>query len=442
MVAESLGRTGVETAPLTLFTKAAFAGLIVAGVVWVVFAAQDTISRVVIIYLAFLSIPVGGLYHVVVSFTEMVYLVLRGDLAVAVGMVEFVLPVLAGNTVGGIALVTVVNYFQTTESRLESARFEGATRQLSIREWLFGGFAGRAYVPLIDTTAEPGLAVDREGSYSVVVPISNPRTESHVVELGCRLASEHEGATVHAVHVVQTPGRASAGYAGSRRQRIVQESEDLLAPFRETAAEYGVGFETSTVVSHRSFEEIFDVARRKRADLVVMGWSDDRLWGAARSDRSLSDLTRQLPTDFLVLKDRGLDFSRLLVSTKGGRHCDLSARVAATLRAVTGADLSLLHVVDDPSDRAAGERFLADWAVDHDLGDAELIVDDSGDVEAAIAREAADATMVIIGATERGLLGRLVSDSLHLDVVDDVDCSVLLVERRGPGLLDGLLGRR
>ena len=437
--ATSLAEKGVATPWWSLFSKAAFAGLIVAGVVWVEYAARDTISRLVVIYLAFLSIPLGGLYHSVVSFTEMGYLVLRGDLVLMTGLIEFVLPVLLGNTVGGVVLVTLVNYFQTTETRLESARFEGTTRQLSIREWLFGGFVGRSYVPLIDTV-EP--TVENGDHHRVIVPIANPRTETHLVELACMLARGHDEATVHVVHIVQKPDRGIQGYGGSNSRRIIGESEQLLDPLQETAANYDVGFETSTVVSHRSFEEIFDIVRRKDADTVVMGWSEDRLWTAARSDRSLSDLTRRLPSDFLVLKDRGLDTSRVLLPTDGGPNCELSVSVARTLQTAFGASVELLHVVDGPEERDAGERFLADWAVEQDLAEAEMTVDDSGDVEAAIENAAMDASLVIMGATERGLLSRLIADSLHMDVVDEVDLSVLLTERKGGGVVERLFGRR
>ncbi|MFC7155157.1 formate/nitrite transporter family protein [Halomarina halobia] len=425
-VAAELSQKGVETGWWSLFTKAAFAGLIVAGVVWVEYAARDTISRLVVVYLAFLSIPLGGLFHSVVSFTEMTYLVLLGELTVGVGMTEFVIPVLLGNTVGGVVLVTVVNYFQTTETRLRSARFEGAKRQLSVREWLFGGLVGRSYVPLIDTTEE--LPPD-EDTYRVLVPISNPRTESHLTDLACTLAGEREDAVVHAVHIVQVPERAAGRYGAAQRERIVSESDDLLESVRERAETYGVDCETSTVVTHRSFEEIFTLADRKRADLVVMGWDDDRLWAAGRAERPLSELTNQLPCDFLVLKDRGQDASRVLLPTDGDDNSDLAAEVARGLHATVGSEITLLHVVDGPDEREAGERFLADWATEHDLDDAALAVDDSGDVEGAIAREAADHTLLLIGATDRGLLSRLLTDSLHFDVVNDTNRSVLLVER-------------
>ncbi|WP_340102214.1 formate/nitrite transporter family protein [Salinibaculum salinum] len=434
--AADIATKGIETGSTVLFVKAAFAGLIVAGVVWVSFAARDTISRLVVVYLAFLSIPIGGLFHVVVSYTEMVYLVLLGELSVIVGMTEFVIPVLLGNTAGGVVLVTVVNYFQTTEERLESARFEGANRRLSNREWVLGSRVGRSYVPLIDTS-EPATQAE-DGPFRIVVPITNPRTEARLVEFACTLASNRDEAIVDVVHIVQMPQQSSQGYGVRQSRRIIGESEELMADMRGIADEYGVQCETSTVLSHRSFEEIFTVSKRKGADLVVMEWGEDGVWKAARADRPLDDLTRQLPCDFLVLKDRDLDTSRVLLPVVGDKSDDMSADVARALREINGAEVTLMHVVDGPEKREQGEKFLADWAADNGLEDAIRLVDDTGNVEAAIEQEAQEHTLVLLGASERGLLSRLARDALYLDVINDLESSVVLAE---PATRRGLLGR-
>jgi len=255
-----------------------------------------------------------------------------------------------------------------------------------------------------------------------------PRTERQLISLASALAAERDG-VVHAVHIVQVPDQTPLDRGAEQIDRIDAESAKLLEQAREHAEERGATIETTTIVSHRSFEEVFDAARQYDADQVVMGWGADRPWATGRAEQPLDELAHDLPCDFLVLKDRGYDPSRILLPTAGGPDSELSAEIARTLRSTTGASIDLLHVVDDESEREAGEAFLTEWAADHDIGDAVLTVDTSGDVESAIAREAADETLVIIGATERGLLSRLVRGSLVFDVVDDLECSVLLAER-------------
>jgi formate-nitrite transporter family protein len=150
--ATEIGREGIETSWWTLFFKAIFAGWIVAGVVWLDHAARDSVTRFLLIYLAFFSISALGLYHVVVTAADAMYLIFTGGAAIGPSVIDFWLPVLFGNTIGGVVLVALVNYAQTGERRVPYPG-EGAT-PLSAREWLLGGRAGRSHVPIAKETSE------------------------------------------------------------------------------------------------------------------------------------------------------------------------------------------------------------------------------------------------------------------------------------------------
>jgi nucleotide-binding universal stress UspA family protein len=277
----------------------------------------------------------------------------------------------------------------------------------------------------------PNAAVDAAnvaqpdgGEFRVMVPLANPESETDLVTLAGAIARQRNG-TVVATHIVTVPDQTSLEYGAEHVDELDADSAELLERAREDAERLGVPVETNTVLSHRGFEEVFDAAKTYNADLVVMGWGPAH-GSPGRAEGAVDDLTQDVPCDFLVLKDRGFDPERILVPTAGGPDSDLSARVALLLREQYGSEVTLLNVADD---EAEGRAFLESWAAERGLEDATLRVE-TGDVEDAIARAADEASMLVVGATERGLLRRLVTGSLVMDVVEDVDCSVLLAERR------------
>jgi len=275
-------------------------------------------------------------------------------------------------------------------------------------------------VEAADTVAPTG----NEGP-TVMVALANPRTESALITLAGALA-EHEGGRVLATHIVTVPDQTALETAAENRARIDASSEELLSAAMTDAEAFDVPIETRTILSHRGIEEVFDAARTHDADTVVMGYGGAQFAGG-RAEGVLDELTHDLPCDFLVLDGHELALSDVLVPTAGGPSSDLSAEVARTLRDTVGVDVSLLHVVE-PEDEDAGREFLRDWADGHGLTDADLHIE-TGDVGATIGDVGADYSLVIVGATERGLLSRVVRGSLAFDAIEALDTPVLLTER-------------
>lgn len=138
---------GLELAWWDVFFRSLFAGWLVAGVVWLGNAARDTIARLLLIYIVFYTIAVTEFFHVITAACDVFYFVFVGAGGAHV-FYEFWLPVLLGNTVGGVFLVGLVNFAQTEQRRFPEVRV------LSMRELLFSWEGGQSNTSVDSSTEE------------------------------------------------------------------------------------------------------------------------------------------------------------------------------------------------------------------------------------------------------------------------------------------------
>jgi formate-nitrite transporter family protein len=104
------GRKAVEHGFWTSVVKAIFAGWLVALMVWMLPAAQ-TAHVAVIVVMSYL-IALAEFLHIIAGASEVFYLAFSGELAWGATVTRFLAPVLLGNVIGGVTLVSALNHAQ------------------------------------------------------------------------------------------------------------------------------------------------------------------------------------------------------------------------------------------------------------------------------------------------------------------------------------------
>jgi formate/nitrite transporter FocA (FNT family) len=105
-----IGQEAIRHSFLDDVIKGVAGGWLVALMVWLLPASEA--SRFWTIVFTSYLIGIGGLSHIIAGSVETMYLVAAGQATFTQYLTQFMLPVLLGNTIGGVALVTALNHAQ------------------------------------------------------------------------------------------------------------------------------------------------------------------------------------------------------------------------------------------------------------------------------------------------------------------------------------------
>jgi formate-nitrite transporter family protein len=111
-----VARDALKGGPLVVFYKAIWAGWLIALMAWLLASTRSTTAQIILIALATAPIAALGFRHSIAGATEVFYLVSAGHIGIAQAFLGFELPALAGNIIGGVVLVAMVNHGQTGSS--------------------------------------------------------------------------------------------------------------------------------------------------------------------------------------------------------------------------------------------------------------------------------------------------------------------------------------
>ncbi|MGI8670361.1 MAG: formate/nitrite transporter family protein [Aridibacter sp.] len=111
-----IGREAAEGTWGVIFLRAVFAGWLIALMVWLLPAAES--SKVLVIIIMTYLVAIGGYAHIIAGSVEVFFAVMTtSEIGWSAYLLDWMLPTLLGNIVGGVSLVAVLAHAQVVNQK-------------------------------------------------------------------------------------------------------------------------------------------------------------------------------------------------------------------------------------------------------------------------------------------------------------------------------------
>ncbi len=321
--------------------------------------------------------------------------------------------------------------------------------------WYFGYAASRAIKPSLvgDAIAARKRTPAPNERYRIVIPVANPDTEQHLIELGGIIGSEYGEAEIVAVSVLEVPHQTSLEQGIQYEDERIERQKVLLQNARATAEEAGIGLRTRSIVSHSVSSAILNVLKEERAQHLVLGWSGKRKAYQHILGSNIDNIANEARCEFSLVKAGGQPVKDIVVMIGTGPNTILAVKRGRELLQNAGehASLTLLTVQSpqddehtDPAEVGRGliQSVAREAGLDASMYTPEVVI--SGNVREALLQAAGKYDTICIGATRSTAVRQALFGSIPEEIGAQAEGTVIIArghEYKPRTVTEGLIER-
>lgn len=307
--------------------------------------------------------------------------------------------------------------------------------------WYFGYAATRAIKPSLvgDAIAAQARAPAPDERYRIVVPVANPQTEQHLIQIGGAIGKNYGEAEIVAVSVLEVPQQTSLEQGIKFEDERVRRQQDLLNSARNTAEQAGLGLRTRSIVAHSVSTAVLNVLQEERAQHLVLGWSGSRKRYQFILGSNIDHIVDEARCEISLVKPGTAPVKDIVVLVGTGPYTTLAIERGRDLLVSNneGASLTLLTVQSPSTDQrvdpeTAGRGLINSMAhesgLETDRYKSKVIVSDN--VRESLLQSVENYDTVCIGATRSTAIRQVLFGSIPEEIGEHTDGTVII--SRGP----------
>lgn len=279
------------------------------------------------------------------------------------------------------------------------------------------------------------------GGGRILIAAINEKTAVSLVKLASRLAEHQEDTNISLLSVVKVPTLPSDREVRELVEKSKANRRALLAATAPIAQKRNVAIATKTKIANNVESAIYkELKSHNPVRLVMLGWPslDTKL---KIPHNIIKEVMVNARKDVVVFRDRGINgLNKVLLPLAGGPSARLALRLAMALAYQPTVHVTGLHLTPEGLDdeKMEDENLYIQEIVESELGGIpewlEIKNTPAPSISAGIYQEIKEGAydLMIIGAGSEVFSHRFLFGALNDAIIENVDCSILIVRRYQP----------